>query len=369
MVDTMVLYYRFQYKKDYDEIYQRVDRFLKECKLESLHKNDRLDYHYTSRALSYYGFRKIDFFSLKAANKYHRYFVEIELQPIRLLQYNEHIDLSDFEQYGDIEKKFNIYIAQLFGFLNVLPTDLEFANWKVKRIDYAFQFQTPYVDTYIQLLHRGFIPRNYQKAPYDTNFYAISKHKRYNFYSKHSHLSTKKEISSEELQRAKDVIRFEVQCEKKAIEKIEKKFCLDDTSVKNLWDKNIAQDVIYRAIQSVIGEQDFYSTEVAREKLLQKDMNGSHLQLLRLIENSSNMEEPKGIYCKKHGRLEHPQNKFNELLRDIRELGINPITLPSDVKLSDSLAYLPNPCRHKFFDNCAETPIGKNCYKFAKRNV
>lgn len=214
MVDTMVLYYRFPNKADYDEIYKRVDRFLKEHKLEPLHKNEKIGYHYSSMALSYDGFRQIDFFSIKAANKYHRYFVEIELQPIRLLQYNERIDLSDFEQYGDIEKKFNIYIAQLLGFLNVLPADLEFANWKVKRIDYAFQFQTPYVNAYIQLLQRGLVPRNYQKAPYDTNFYAISKHKRYNFYSKHSHLLTKKEVSSEELQRAKDVIRFEVQCEK-----------------------------------------------------------------------------------------------------------------------------------------------------------
>ena len=355
MVDTMALYYRFPNKADYDEIYQRVDRFLKERKLEPLHKNDRVDFHYSSRALSCDGFRKIDFFSIKATNKYHRYFVEIELHPIRLLQYNEHIDLSDFGQYGDIEKKFNIYIAQIFGFLNVLPADLEFANWKVKRIDYAFQFQTPYVNAYIQLLHHGFVPRNYQKAPYDTNFYAISKHKRYNFYSKYSHLLAKNEITPDELQRAKNILRFEVQCEKKAIEKIEKKFCLDDTSVKNLWDKNIAQDVIYRAIQSVIGEQDFYTIDVAREKLLQKNMNGSHMQLLRLIANSSSMEEAKTIYCKKHGKLEHPQNKFKELLRDIRELGINPITLPSDFKLSDSLAYLPNPCRYEFFNKCDTT--------------
>ena len=174
MLDTMVLQYQFRGKEEYKEFYARAERFLKQHNLDGLHKAENVEYHYESDSWAQDGFLRIRFFRTKNC---YRNFMEINLQPIRLLKQNEHVNLSEFEEYGAIAKKFNVRIAQLLSFGAAMPECLEFGNWNVRRIDYAFQFRTPYVEAYVKLLHRGMVPKGYKRRVYDTSLYLYSKSK------------------------------------------------------------------------------------------------------------------------------------------------------------------------------------------------
>lgn len=348
MIDTMIVQYQCRNNAEYNEFYNHLDNLLKAYRLEPIHKDKKTKRHYITTAWKNDGFRKIDFHPTRNGFKH---LLEIELQPIRLLQYNEHVDLADFEQYHAIAEKFNAHIAQLFGYLSALPDNLKFENWKVKRIDYAFNLHTPYVGAYIRLLHRGRTPRNYQRKAYDTSIYFHAKSKRYNFYDKHSHLLSKGDkVSMEELHRAEGILRFEVQCEKKSVEKLKDQFKLEDMSVISLWNKNIARHVLHCAIESVFDEQAFYRIDIVREKLLQDQNTADCLSVVRTIADAPTLDDAKFMYFKKHSDCKNPNKKYSRRLKQIQNIGVNPLTLPVDCGLPESVTWLSNPCHHEFFD-------------------
>ena len=347
MIDTMVLQYQFQRKEEYKAFYTRTERFLKQRKLGGLCIVKGAENHYETDKLRKDGFLKIRFFRTEG---YYRNFMEIELQPIRLLKQNEHVDLSEFEQYGTIAKKFNVHIAQLLGFGAALPERLEFGNWNVRRIDYAFQLRTPYVEAYVKLLHRGRVPKPFKKILYDTSLYLYSKSKRFNFYDKHSQLMTKKGLSIAERQRSLEILRFEVQCEKKSIEKMKIRFGLEDMSVQSLWDKRIARHVLFRAVTSVLGEQDFYRLDAACSKLLRDSQNVEGASVMRMIAQAETIVGINERFSQKYPKFKKPDSKCKKILKSIQDSGINPIALPEDCGLPDHILCLQNPCHHEFFN-------------------
>ena len=347
MLDTMVLQYQFRSKEEYKEFYARAERFLKQHNLDGLHKAEDAEYHYEADSWVQDGFLRIRFFRTK---KCYRNFMEITLQPIRLLKQSEHVNLSKFEEYGAIAKKFNVHIAQLLGFGAALPERLEFGNWKVGRIDYAFQIRTPYVEAYVKLLHRGMVPKGYKREVYDTSLYLYSKSKRFNFYDKHAQLMTKNGLSGAERKSSEGILRFEVQCENDAVEKIKDRFGLDDMSVQSLWDKRIARHVLFRAVTSVLGEQDFYRLDAACSKLLRDSQNVEGASVMRMIAQAETIEGINERFAQKNPKLKNPGLKCKKLLNSIRDSGINPIALPEDCGLPNHILCLQNPCRHVFFD-------------------
>ena len=108
--------------------------------------------------------------------------LEVKLQLIRLLGENELGQLCRFEDYFSVEESFNEFWREVIGCESDLPDFIKFANWKVSRIDYAFHFRTPYLQTYPNLLQRGRVNKYFAEHEYGTSVYVTADTVNLNFY-------------------------------------------------------------------------------------------------------------------------------------------------------------------------------------------
>ena len=166
---------------------------------------------------------------------------------------------------------------------------------------------------------------------------------------------TKKGLSIAERQRSLEILRFEVQCEKKSIEKMKIRFSLEDMSVQSLWDKRIARHVLFRAVTSVLSEQDFYRLDAACSKLLHDSQNVEGASVMRMIAQAETIEGINERFSQKYPKFKKPDSKCKKILKSIQDSGINPVALPEDCGLPDHILCLPNPCHHEFFDESKDT--------------
>lgn len=332
MVDTMMI--KMIVKKSVSNLFEQVNEYLESQGLGKLHKDNRTEnWRYYTERLNRRGFLELGF------NKPNRqYFFEIKLQPIRLLKENEFVELSKFEQYFEIENQFNLYLGEILGYETELPEYLKLRNWKVSRIDYACNYYTSYVDKYLKLLNHGKVPRNFTKHDYRDSFYLTLGRANFNFYDKYAELQNKKYLKSEDIEKAKNILRFEIQCKNKDIQRLKNKFGLESSKVIEFWDARIAEYVLKNRIKSVFGEYDFYKFDTAKKKISQCSKN--NIPLILVIDNiarSSNLAEAKENFLARHKKIS--PNKYDKFLTKIRKLEINPITLDN----SDTLEMLPNP--------------------------
>ena len=97
-----------------------------------------------------------------------------------------------------------------------------FANWNVRRIDYAVDLWTPYANEYIKIFNRGMILKNFkQHEKYETSLYLTYSECNINFYNKLSDLKSKydfQEVQKEYMQLGQiptGIMRWEIQCKNK----------------------------------------------------------------------------------------------------------------------------------------------------------
>ena len=169
MVDTMTIKLELD-KATYKNFLDCVNKFLIGRELRALWFDKVSKRHMTTK-LAKHGFLELAFHK----KKFGRY-LEVKLQPIRLLRENELIELCRFEDYHLIETSFNEFWREVIASEGDLPDFVRFANWNVSRIDYAFQFKTPHLQTYLDLLQRGRVDKNTKRAftPQPTRSISIS---------------------------------------------------------------------------------------------------------------------------------------------------------------------------------------------------
>ena len=177
-----------------------------------------------------------------------------------------------------------------------------------------------------------------QLLHYRDSFYLTLGRANFNFYDKYAELQNKKYLKSEDIEKAKNILRFEIQCKNKDIQRLKNKFGLESSKVIEFWDARIAEYVLKNRIKSVFGEYDFYKFDTAKKKISQCSKN--NIPLILVIDNiarSSNLAEAKANFLARHKKIS--PNKYDKFLTKIRKLEINPITLDN----SDTLEMLPNP--------------------------
>ena len=270
----------------------------------------------------------------------HHYYLKIKLQPIRLIDEGEIIDLVKAKDFNFIEKSFNYYMKDIFGD-SFFKYSLQFDNWKLSRIDYAVNYYTEYVSQLMEILHKGNICTGFTYKDYEDSLYLTSDAVNINFYDKYAQLINKPYVDYSSIDPAKNILRFEVQCKSEEIYRLKKDLKLADLSIKTFWNASIVAYVIKNRIKAIIGSQNFLDINFAKS-IIEKKYKKNYLTLFAILDNiqqSNNLQTAKETFLDSFPNCS--PNKYDKYFVKIRKCKVNPITIPADFLYIDKI--FPNP--------------------------
>lgn len=202
--------------------------------------------------------------------------------------------------------------------------------WITNRIDYAININTPYVEEYIKLFQRADKPRNFKewyckksktRKQRDGSFYLMSESVNINFYDKE-----KERLSQNfNLDGAKELLRIEVQCKRSKTNTIKSKYEFDSKYLKYYLSEEISYQQIKYYYNRTIGAGDYYNLSEAIR--IVQESNYTYSTKNKLIEVLRAVNRHKSIWNAREKSI-YNINCFNRYLKQIRALGVNPVTIP-----------------------------------------
>lgn len=270
----------------------------------------------------------------------------------------------------------------------ISPLLREFGSYSLNRLDYCINIAVPEIRTLpvdcgkklperiMQLIRYGDIPNKFSMGyddPYQ--FYLKSGTVVVNCYWKYPELE-KDFDKCDDLEKSRDIIRFEVQYKYpkifQSIEKIKKNFvkyrlytihnldmqtaCDSDDSIEvrdmkyrqsmemisncppiclpkkmymiNMMSDEMCMNAIKNYYNKTIKPGDYYSYHYAERIILDQVSTGE--KIYRLIDALKLIREKGGIANAKASMCGNDLEKFRESLRDLRNLGINPVLIPDE---------------------------------------
>lgn len=331
MLHTVLITNRIISKSTYDEIYKNLD---------IISKNNGVNLYpvengYTTNALKDKGFTRITLMKKKVDPKYNHPYMQLEIQlnPTKLLD-KDIIELTTEEDLGKLKEYFDEEIQRIHS---KLPP---FYSWTLNRIDYAVNIKTPYVKEYVKLFQRADKPYSFMEQ-YDSvskerkqksgSLYLFNKSVAINFYDKES-----ERISQDSyVESSKDILRLEVQCNKFKTNSMKYKY---EFITKYIWyflKKEISDKTIKHYYDKTVGEGDYYKLKDAIV-IIQSSENSHNMQQ-KLIETLRLVNKSRSIW-KARRDSNYSKEAFNRYLKKLRELNINPVTIPERWPVT----YLPN---------------------------
>jgi hypothetical protein len=211
--------------------------------------------------------------------------------------------------------------------------------WTLNRIDYAINITTPYVKEYIELFQRSDIPYRFQ-IPYDKkakirkhkqgSYYIFNKSTIINFYDKSDERLKKK---GEVVESAKDILRLEVQCKKGKTNAMKYKYDFDIKYLGYFLSKELSTETLANYYYKTIGTGEFYKLDKAKEIINNSDNKpGMKEKLIKVLEE---VNSNRSIWKAKKN-TQYSEESFRKYLKIIRELEINPITVPRRWDIGDN---------------------------------
>ena len=161
--------------------------------------------------------------------------------------------LSKMDDYEQTVIGLNYFIDRINSHLKsfILPPVI---FWDVARVDYAYQYSTPFYAALLYILNKGRAMA--ENKGYKQSAYFVNECRNINFYDK-----TDKEklpaIDGEHL------LRFEVQLKRKAIKKLIAKYGWERASIYHVWNEMIAKKIIIGTVETMVGKYDFYRLGIA----------------------------------------------------------------------------------------------------------
>lgn len=363
----VINFYYLTTSKNYNTLFSKLKIYL-----SAIDYNLYPDKNNTNRYQCYktHAFNEIGFSSINLC----RYFgaksgcyIELVVNCPKLIYNGDETKLANVTDYDIFEEKFNRIIQHLnhevFG-TNLLPT---LNGWQVRRIDYAVDIVTPFVNEYTAIFNKGYIPKGFSlKEYYNTSFHIKSDACNYNFYNKTEELAVKHNIHINN-----NVLRLEVQCKTDKIRKLIKYYDLHSNNISLLWSETIAKNVITEAVSRVIGPYDFFPLNIIIDKIYDSDLPKAYkydaYQLTKLLNSDifnlselrqiidSSDEYKKDItkellHLHKKRLTEKRFNKIKERIKNINysyaksylnKINLSPIAIPQNCQAK----YLPNPIK------------------------
>lgn len=331
MLHTFTITDRIITKKTYDEIYRSLD---------IISKNNNVNLYpveggYTTHALKDKGFTRITLLKKSVDPKYNHPYMQLEIQlnPTKLLG-KDIIELTEEADLDKLRERFNEEIYNIHINLS------KFHGWTLNRIDYAVNISTPYVKEYVKLFQRADKPYSFNEQ-YDLvcrerkqkpgSFYLFNKSVAINFYDKED----ERKSQGSYVESSKNVLRLEVQCNKFKTDSMKYKY---EFITKYIWyflTKEISDKTINYYYSKTIGTGDYYKLKEAIKIIHSSEF--SHTIQERLIETLKQVNKSRSIW-KARRDSNYSKESFNSYLKKLRELNINPVTIPERW----SVKYLPN---------------------------
>ena len=324
MLHTLMVKHRIISPKDFDEIYKGLDKITGEKPRKANEGN------YITGALKSIGFTNIQLTSKKINSKYKYNFMQIKiiLNPVKLLRKNK-LEVIEEDHVEKLRKVFAEEIKKIHVSLPILD------YWTVNRIDYAININTPYVKEYIKLFQRADKPKGFKelycsksktRKQLEGSFYLYNDSVAINFYDKESERA-KQDFSADG---AKNFLRLEVQCKSLKINTLKVKNRFNDKCLKNYISKDISFKQIEHYYNNTIGGGDYYKLSEAISMV--QASNYTNVTKKKLTEVLKAINKHRSIW-KAREKIKYSSSCFNRYLKQLREIGINPVTIPHRWKI------------------------------------
>lgn len=320
MIHTWTIAYRIISPKTFDEIYKGLE-IITGAKPRKVQEGC-----YVTEALKEEGFTYIKLTSKKVDGRYKYNFMQmtIIMNPVKLIRRNK-LEVIKMDLLEEVKKQFAEGIKKIHSSLPRLD------NWTINRIDYAVNIHTPYVDEYIKLFQRGDKPRGFKelycnkaktRKQREGSFYLFNDSVTINYYNKeHERLYQNLNIDG-----AKDLLRIEVQCKKPKTNTLKVKYGFDSRHLAHYLSQEISYQQLEYYYNKTIGNGDYYKLSEAILKV--QESNYTSKTKNKLINVLREVNKCRSIW-KAREKSQYNSSCFNRYLKQIRALGVNPVTIPS----------------------------------------
>ena len=203
-----------------------------------------------------------------------RHYIRMTIKPASFLYPYNPYALSRSGDMDEAERGVNRFIEELnrcIGYELLQPA----VEWRVTRVDYAYQFSDPYYMAYLVMFKkecpkqksRVYLVAGEKSFPAEIRYW--NKNICFHVYDKTRELLEKHDYVDRKTTDGSHMLRFEIQCKGRCLSSIAHKYGLGQTNICNLWNPKIADMKIRNAINKCIGKDDFYNLSSAREVLSQ----------------------------------------------------------------------------------------------------
>ena len=329
MIHTWTIAHRIISPKTFYEIYKGLE-VITGAKLRKIQEGC-----YVTEALKEEGFTYIQLISKKVDGRYKYNFMQMSIimNPVKLIGMNK-LEVIKMDLLEEVKKIFLERIKKIHISLPYLD------HWTLNRIDYAVNINTPYVEEYIKLFQRGDKPRNFKelycskskiRKQLDGSFYLFNDSVVINFYNKEN------ERLSQNFNKdgAKDLLRLEIQCKKPKTNTLKEKNRFDSRHLEHYLSQEISYQQLEYYYNKTIGTGDYYKLSEAIR--IVQESNYTSKTKEKLTEVLRAVSRYRSIW-KAREESQYNSSCFNRYLKQIRALGINPVTIPGRWKVE----YLKN---------------------------
>ena len=246
----------------------------------------------------------------------------------------------------------------------ILPLRADLEKWYVRRIDYALDIKTPLVKEYITLLQRGSKPpftsidnaKQHKAEMEKTHFEGSVRYKgntvTVNIYDKHEERKQKRNGTPKQLKEAKNTLRVEIQCMKPKVKYIKRKLGLNCTLHPYLRTEE-AKKIISYYLKPIAGKGDYYTKETAFALIEESRAKQETKEQLKAFLGQVNQK--KSVW---KVRATQEEKLYQSCMRKLKELEINPVTIPRRWKTEKIRCFL-SLYEEKFSDRRKRQKRGK----------
>lgn len=317
------------------------------------------------------------------SSDFQSYIVETTINPKILGGIPDYITAATYDDMEAAITNFNREAKRISSLLE------DFDCYSLKRLDYCINFDLNELingcntEQIIELITRSNIPPHYEEwTEYDYtahrkkskpgSFYLINPSANINCYSKYMQLQNRSQenermgyppIPETIMNTAKGIIRFEVQC------KYHKMYMLSDRAKKagncnynkyeSLLTHEACDEIINYYFKKTIGRGDWYTLQNAVRMIesyyFNKQKEKRLIDALHFVNQCRSLAKAKAAY--KGSDLA----AFKHTLKELRSLGINPVTIPKDW----GVKHIPN-LLYTYYDKINEERTKKEMQKFLK---
>ena len=310
-----------------------------------------------------------DFFVLRRDDDltgYPQYFAILELEPLVMLLGARTVDLFRADPYNVALLK-----ARFQTIMEAYIPDRWFSSldsWNCRRVDYTFNFRFDRIQDKLLFLYltkktslhvrrqpkRILCLKIHEQSTAEGNdsvkllFYDKARQieETYNNFP----IYQKRELMLD----AENIVRFEVQCKKGRVLSLQRKYRFPNRNIIHYLNEDIAQEILFDEYTKSVGRGNFFSLYWGKKEIDKSNFSAPKklrlVQLLQLIAQARHVSIAKkqfivGTRIKRTDIVvKGSAATFRHYLHDLAELGINPMLIPKDWKVT----HFTNPIEQLF---------------------